>query len=89
MSDTFLVYRLKSPSGITDYSVAAAAMARAAADVIRPRLQSGEVVSTHLCPHATTSPVGTAGETAPVTTPEDWYNCRTDPRAHYEEYIAP
>ena len=48
----------------------AAARARAAAERGRPGVVRATV---HLCPHA-------AGEPA-----SEWYNCKDDPRAQYEE----
>ena len=48
----------------------AAARARAAAERVRPGVVRATV---HLCPHA-------AGEPA-----SEWYNCKDDPRAQYEE----
>lgn len=39
----------------------------------KPKQNAGNKVSVHFCPHS-------AGEPA-----SEWYNCRTDPRAQYEE----
>ena len=86
---TYLVVRVISPQGIDDYSLGATALARARVEMITPTLQAGETVSTHRCPHAETTPPNTVGDTAPVTSPADWYHCRDDPRAQYEEYPPP
>ena len=79
------MYRVKTPNGFNDHPLPA--QAREAYEQAKASLQPGEKCSLHACPHSPTQHPG--GGKPGSEQPEIWYDCHVDPRAEYQEYVAP